>query len=336
MQFVDEAVVLVRSGKGGSGCVSFRREKYIPKGGPDGGDGGRGGDVLFRAQADKLTLYDLRLNKQYQAENGKPGKGKGKHGRSGRDCIIEVPVGTLVQELDTHGQKTNLADLREKGQEYRVVQGGRGGKGNLHFKSSTMRTPRFAQPGEPGKEKRLALELQLIAHVGLIGLPNAGKSTFLSSVSAARPKIGAYPFTTMVPQLGVVSLEKGRQLIMADIPGLIEGAHAGQGLGVRFLKHVRRTTVLIHLLSIEDLSPADPLAGFELVNAELERFDPALVQKPQIRVVNKIDLWPRDALRSAMDSAREQDLRLYWTSAKESRGLQAVLDAAAALVEVPV
>ena len=336
MQFVDEAVVLVRSGKGGSGCVSFRREKYIPKGGPDGGDGGRGGDVLFRAQADKLTLYDLRLNKQYQAENGKPGKGKGKHGRSGRDCIIEVPVGTLVQELDTHGQKTNLADLREKGQEYRVVQGGRGGKGNLHFKSSTMRTPRFAQPGEPGEEKRLALELQLIAHVGLIGLPNAGKSTFLSSVSAARPKIGAYPFTTMVPQLGVVSLEKGRQLIMADIPGLIEGAHAGQGLGVRFLKHVRRTTVLIHLLSIEDLSPADPLAGFELVNAELERFDPALVQKPQIRVVNKIDLWPRDALRSAMDSAREQDLRLYWTSAKESRGLQAVLDAAAALVEVPV
>jgi GTP-binding protein len=292
--------------------------------------------VLFRAQADKLTLYDLRLNKQYQAENGKPGKGKGKHGRSGRDCIIEVPVGTLVQELDTHGQKTNLADLREKGQEYRVVQGGRGGKGNLHFKSSTMRTPRFAQPGEPGEEKRLALELQLIAHVGLIGLPNAGKSTFLSSVSAARPKIGAYPFTTMVPQLGVVSLEKGRQLIMADIPGLIEGAHAGQGLGIRFLKHVRRTTVLIHLLSIEDLAPADPLAGFELVNAELERFDPALVQKPQIRVVNKIDLWPRDALRSAMDSAREQDLRLYWISAKESRGLQAVLDAAAALVEVPV
>ncbi len=332
MQFVDEAVVLVRSGQGGSGCVSFRREKYIPKGGPDGGDGGRGGDVLFRAQADKLTLYDLRLNKQYQAENGKPGKGKGKHGRSGRDCIIEVPVGTLVQELDTHGQKTNLADLREKGQEYRVVQGGRGGKGNLHFKSSTMRTPRFAQPGEPGEEKRLALELQLIAHVGLIGLPNAGKSTFLSSVSAARPKIGAYPFTTMVPQLGVVSLEKGRQLIMADIPGLIEGAHAGQGLGVRFLKHVRRTTVLIHLLSIEDLSPADPLAGFELVNAELERFDPTLAQKPQIRVVNKIDLWPRDALRSAMDSAREQDLRLYWISAQESRGLQAVLDAAAAML----
>lgn len=336
MRFVDEAEILVRSGQGGSGCVSFRREKYIPKGGPDGGDGGRGGDVLFRTQADKLTLYDLRLNKQYQAENGKPGKGKGKHGRSGRDCIIEVPVGTLVQEMDTHGQKTNLADLREEGQEYRVVQGGRGGKGNLHFKSSTMRTPRFAQPGEPGEEKRLALELQLIAHVGLIGLPNAGKSTFLSSVSAARPKIGAYPFTTMVPQLGVVSLEKGRQLIMADIPGLIEGAHAGQGLGVRFLKHVRRTTVLIHLLSIEDLAPADPLAGFELVNAELERFDPSLAQKPQIRVVNKVDLWSKDALRCAMDAAREQDLRLYWISAKESCGLQAVLDAAAALVEVPV
>ena len=332
MRFVDEAVILVRSGQGGSGCVSFRREKYIPKGGPDGGDGGRGGDVLFRAQADKLTLYDLRLNKNYFAENGKPGKGKGKHGRSGEDCIIEVPVGTLVQELDTHGQKTSLVDLQEQGQEYRVAPGGRGGKGNLHFKSSTMRTPRFAQPGEPGTEKRLSLELKLIADVGLIGLPNAGKSTFLSGVSAARPKIGAYPFTTMVPQLGVVSLEKGRQLIMADIPGLIEGAHAGQGLGVRFLKHAQRTKVLIHLLSIEDFSPADPLAGFELVNAELRRFDPRLVQKPQIRVVNKIDLWTQDELRCVMDAAREQDLRLYWVSAKEPRGLQAVLDAVAARV----
>ncbi len=328
MRFVDEAQIQVRSGKGGSGCVSFRREKYIPKGGPDGGDGGKGGDVLLRARVDKLTLYDLRLTKNHFAENGFPGKGKGKHGRSGKDCIIDVPVGTLVLELDEQEQKTILADLKEPGQEYRVVQGGRGGKGNSHFKSSTMRTPRFAQPGEPGEEKRLALELKLIADVGLIGLPNAGKSTFLSKVSAARPKIGAYPFTTMTPQLGVVSLDKWRRLVIADIPGLIEGAHAGQGLGFQFLKHVQRTKVLIHLLSIEDLSLEDPLAGFELVNAELQGFDPELAKKPQIRVVNKIDLWPEDKLEQLKEMSIENQLGLYCVSARDALGLESVLETA--------
>ncbi len=330
MRFVDEAMILVRSGKGGSGCVSFRREKYIPKGGPDGGDGGRGGDVLFRAQADKLTLYDLRLHKQYFAENGLPGKGQGKQGRSGKDCVIEVPVGTLVLELDEQGRRTLLADLQEPEQEFRVACGGRGGKGNLHFKSSTMRTPRFAQPGEPGAEKHLALELKLIADVGLIGLPNAGKSTFLSRVSAARPKVASYPFTTLTPQLGVVSLEKGRQLVMADIPGLIEGAHAGQGLGFRFLKHVQRTKVLIHLLSIEDLVLEDPLAGFEMVNAELRGFDPELAERPQIRVLNKIDLWPEEKLKELRDLSRTKDLGLYFISALNAQGLENVVQAAAA------
>ncbi|MCF8039483.1 MAG: GTPase ObgE [Desulfohalobiaceae bacterium] len=327
MKFVDEAVILVRSGKGGSGCVSFRREKYIPKGGPDGGDGGKGGDVVLTVQTDKLTLYDLRLQKSYSAENGRPGKGQAKHGRSGRDLVLEVPAGTLVLEVAENGSRTVLADLSEKGQTFTAVHGGRGGKGNSHFKSSTMRTPRFAQPGEPGQEKKLALELKLIADVGLIGLPNAGKSTFLSRVSAARPEIGSYPFTTLTPRLGVVQDDQGNRMVIADIPGLIEGAHWGHGLGDRFLKHVQRTRVLIHLLSVEDISLDDPWAGFELVNQELKSFDPELVEKKQILVVNKIDLWPAETLRELQQQAQKDNFEVFFISAEYSRGLNEVLQA---------
>lgn len=327
MKFVDEASLLVRSGKGGGGCVSFRREKYIPKGGPDGGDGGKGGDLLLRVQGDKLTLYDLRLQKHYSAQNGSPGKGQGKTGHSGKDLVLDVPAGTLVFEVTPEGAKTLIADLKREGQEFTVVQGGRGGKGNTHFKSATMRTPRFAQPGEPGQEKWLALELKLIADAGLIGLPNAGKSTFLSRVSAARPKIGAYPFTTLQPQLGVVQDDQGARMVIADIPGLIEGAHLGQGLGDHFLKHVQRTKVLIHLLSLEDISLEQPFAGFELVNNELKRFDPELARKKQVCVFNKRDLWPAERVLELKRLAQKENREVFCVSAEYSLGLDAVLQA---------
>ncbi len=310
--------------------MSFRREKYIPKGGPDGGDGGKGGDVVLRVQSDKLTLYDMRLQKNYFAENGRPGKGQRKYGRSGKDLVLDVPAGTLVLEWAQDGYRKVLADLSEDGQTFTVVHGGRGGKGNTHFKSSTMRTPRFAQPGEPGEEKKLALELKLIADVGLIGLPNAGKSTLLSRVSAARPKIGSYPFTTITPRLGVVKDDQGKRMVIADIPGLIEGAHSGHGLGDHFLKHVQRTRVLIHLLSVEDISLDDPWAGFDLVNRELERFDPELAEKKQISVVNKIDLWPAEKLRELQKQAEKDNFDLFFISAEHSLGLGEVLRAARA------
>ncbi|MFW6324119.1 MAG: GTPase ObgE, partial [Desulfovibrionales bacterium] len=235
MRFVDKATITIRSGKGGNGCVSFRREKYVPRGGPDGGDGGRGGDVIFQASSDLLTLYDFRMKGVFEAQNGKPGMGKGRNGPGGQDLIVKVPVGTLILERREE-EEILLADLTEDGQAVVVANGGRGGKGNTHFKSSTNRAPRYAQPGEPGEEKRIKLELKVIADIGLIGLPNAGKSTFISQVSAARPKIGAYPFTTLVPQLGIIENDLGQKMILADIPGLIEGAHAGQGLGHTFLK----------------------------------------------------------------------------------------------------
>ncbi|MCF8104144.1 MAG: GTPase ObgE [Desulfohalobiaceae bacterium] len=332
MKFVDEAVITVSSGKGGSGCVSFRREKYIPRGGPDGGDGGKGGDVLLRVRSDKLTLYDMRLQKHYAAENGRPGKGQGKHGRSGKDLVLDVPAGTVVYEWAEDGSRSVLADLSQEGQTVRVVRGGRGGKGNTHFKSSTMRTPRFAQPGEAGEEKKLSLELKLIADVGLIGLPNAGKSTFLSRVSAARPEIGAYPFTTLTPKLGIVQDDQGQRMVIADIPGLIEGAHSGHGLGDQFLKHVQRTRLLIHLLSLEDLSLDDPWAGFDLVNRELESSDPKLAEKKQIRVVNKIDLWPLEKLRELQKQAEIDNVPVFFISAEYSLGLEEVLRAAKNIV----
>lgn len=311
MRFIDKVRINARSGKGGKGCISFRREKFVPHGGPDGGDGGAGGDVYLRADRSLTTLYDLRLKGMYQAENGRPGQGKGKHGRAGEDLVLNVPMGTTIYEETEAGEHLILADLTEDGEKARVVQGGQGGKGNVHYKSSTNRAPQYAQSGEPGEEKRLLLELKLVAHVGLLGLPNAGKSTLISTVSAAKPRVAPYPFTTVVPHLGVIFDHLGRQLVMADIPGLMEGAHAGYGLGDSFLRHISRSSILVHILSVEEISLDDPWAGFDLLNNELRMYDKQLAQKPQIRVINKIDLWPGEAVEQLrkQSSLEGKDIR---------------------------
>ena len=327
MRFIDEAKILVRSGKGGNGCVSFRREKYIPKGGPDGGDGGKGGDVYLRASSKLLTLYDFRHKRVHEAQNGQPGMGKQRYGRSGDDLIIDVPVGTLVYEILEEGREKLLVDLVQDGQMFLVAKGGRGGKGNVHFKSSTMRTPRFAQPGEEGEEKTIRLELKIIADVGLVGLPNAGKSTFISRISAARPKIASYPFTTLTPNLGVVEDDFGRRMVVADIPGLIEGAHKGHGLGDRFLKHVERTRFLVHILSVEDVSLDNIFSGFELINNELGKSSPDLAQKEQILVLNKIDLLKDEDLSKIQESLSSYKQKVFLISALSGKGVDQLLKA---------
>ena len=338
MRFVDEAAIIVRSGKGGSGSASLRRAKNVPKGGPDGGDGGKGGDVIFRASTRLLTLYDFRVRSMFEAENGKNGKGQDKYGRAGEDLVIEVPVGTMLLEAadvsgasDVSGEGesgagsagTLLVDLSRPNQEFVVCPGGIGGRGNLHFKTSTNRAPTHAEPGRPGQEKRLLLKLKVLADAGLLGLPNAGKSTFLSAVSAARPKIAAYPFTTLVPNLGVVEDEGGRRLVIADIPGLIEGASQGAGLGYQFLKHVERTRFLVHILSGEDADPEDPEAGYAMLNEELRVFDAELAAKPQIRVINKIDILEPERLQTLRANAPTDVL---FVSALTGEGLPELLD----------
>ena len=287
MKFIDEVKIRVIAGDGGRGCISFRREKFVPRGGPNGGNGGKGGDVIALADPQLTTLLDLRYQKQYKAGRGEHGLGKDQHGKTGDDRIIKVPVGTLIRDAGT-GEL--IGDLKEAGQQVIVAAGGRGGKGNAHFVSSTNRSPRFAQPGEPGGDKELEIELRLLADVGIIGLPNAGKSTLIAAISAVRPKIADYPFTTLVPNLGVVGYGEGKSFVVADIPGLIEGAHEGHGLGDKFLRHVTRTSVLIHLLDASNIDEKDPLAEWKTVNRELELFDPELGEKSQIVVANKIDL----------------------------------------------
>ena len=327
MRFIDEAKILVRSGKGGNGCVSFRREKYIPKGGPDGGDGGKGGDVYLRASSKLLTLYDFRHKRVHEAQNGQPGMGKQRYGRSGDDLIIDVPVGTLVYEILEDGREKLLVDFVQDGQMFLVAKGGRGGKGNVHFKSSTMRTPRFAQPGEEGEEKTIRLELKIIADVGLVGLPNAGKSTFISRISAARPKIASYPFTTLTPNLGVVEDDFGRRMVVADIPGLIEGAHKGHGLGDRFLKHVERTRFLVHILSVEDVRLDNIFSGFELINSELWKCSPDLAQKEQILVLNKIDLLSEEDISKLQETLSSYKQKILLISALSGKGVDQLLKA---------
>ncbi len=287
MQFIDWVKVHVRAGDGGRGCVSFRREKYIPKGGPDGGDGGRGGHVILRATRDINTLLDMKYRQHYRAEKGGHGKGKEMHGRNGRDLIIPVPVGTVVKDA-LSGEV--LEDLVSEGHEFIAARGGRGGLGNAHFKSATRQAPRFAQPGESGEEKTLILELKLLADVGLIGLPNAGKSTLVSTISSARPKIADYPFTTLVPVLGVVKYSDFKSFVIADIPGLIEGAHKGTGLGFQFLRHVERTSILLHLVDISEVSQGDPVENLKKINKELRLYSPELTHKPQAIVGTKLDI----------------------------------------------
>jgi GTP-binding protein len=289
--------------------------------------GGKGGDVYLRASSKLLTLYDFRHKKVYEAQNGQPGMGKQRYGRSGDDLIIDVPVGTLVYEILEDGREKLLVDFVQDGQMFLVAKGGRGGKGNVHFKSSTMRTPRFAQPGEEGEEKTIRLELKIIADVGLVGLPNAGKSTFISRISAARPKIASYPFTTLTPNLGVVEDDFGRRMVVADIPGLIEGAHKGHGLGDRFLKHVERTRFLVHILSVEDVSLDNIFSGFELINNELGKSSPVLAQKEQILVLNKIDLLKDEDLSKIQESLSSYKQKVFLISALTGKGVEQLLKA---------
>jgi GTP-binding protein len=291
VKFFDEAFITVQSGDGGRGCVSFRREKFIPRGGPDGGDGGKGADVILKSTSQRRTLYPFRFKREFKAKNGGHGQGKRKTGKNGEDLIIDIPPGTLIKDAETNDL---IKDFTQPGESFIIAKGGRGGQGNCRFKSSTHRAPRFAQPGEPGQFLKLKLELKLIADVGLIGLPNAGKSTLISAISSATPKIADYPFTTLTPNLGVVQAGWGKPFVVADIPGLIEGAHNGAGLGIRFLRHIERTHILVHLIDTSAIDPQDPLAGYETINGELAGYSPQLAEKPQILVLNKMDLTGTD------------------------------------------
>jgi len=323
MKFVDQVRIQVIAGDGGNGCVSFRRERYVPKGGPDGGDGGKGGDVILQADGQLSTLLDLSYPQKFRARKGTHGKGKNQTGKNGEDIIIRVPVGTLVRDDESDEL---LQDLLFDGQQFVAAAGGRGGRGNARFATSTHRTPRHAQKGQPGEERWLKLDLKLLADVGLIGFPNAGKSTLLSQISSARPKIGDYPFTTLVPNLGVVEREEGRGFIVADIPGLIEGASKGAGLGLTFLRHVERTRLLVHLLDISGEPMRNPLKDFDTLNSELNAYHPSLSEKIQIVVLNKIDLPSvRERVAEVKRQFDEIGHRLYTMSSKTGEGLDELI-----------
>ena len=321
MRFVDEVLITVRSGDGGKGCVSFRREKFIPRGGPDGGDGGKGGSVLFRATERLATLLDFRYRRIFKARNGEPGRGRNQTGKNGKDIVIEVPPGTLLYDEETGRE---IADLVRDEQEIVILEGGQGGKGNQHFATSTNRAPRMAQPGISGQEKRLRLSLKYLADIGLIGLPNAGKSTLLSRITTAKPKIADYPFTTLIPNLGVMTLGEDKKLTVADIPGLIEGASEGKGLGHRFLKHIERTRLLLHVMDIT-FSPAHALLeDFFVVRKELEDYHVDVAGKDQMVVINKIDLYSsqhRD-VREVKKALKDMGLESYPVSALTGEGLE--------------
>ncbi len=321
MKFIDEALITVQSGDGGRGCVSLRREKHVPRGGPDGGDGGKGGDVILKSSLRRRTLYPFQFKRQFKAQKGAHGQGKQKTGRNGPDLILEIPPGTLVKDAAT-GEI--LKDFTAAGESFTVVKGGRGGQGNARFKTSINRTPRFAQPGEAGQIRELKLELKLLADVGIIGLPNAGKSTLISVISSAAPKIANYPFTTLTPTLGVVATDWSDPFVVADIPGLIEGAHEGAGLGTQFLRHIERTRILIHLIDAGGIDPKYPRRPFKTVNLELKSFNPQLTQKPQIVVLNKMDLPGASGAAEAFVAALDPE-PVFLISAKENQGIKRLL-----------
>ncbi len=327
MKFLDQAKIYIKSGKGGEGSISFRREKYIEYGGPDGGDGGRGGDVIIECVQNLNTLIDYRYQQHFKAKNGTPGMGRNRSGPSGDDCVIKVPPGTQVYDEDN---ETLLADLQEPGQRVRIAKGGNGGFGNAHFKSPTNQAPRHANPGQPGEELTIWLRLKLIADAGLVGLPNAGKSTFLAAVSAAKPKIADYPFTTLHPNLGVVRAGS-KDFVLADIPGLIEGASEGAGLGTRFLGHVERTRVLLHLV---DSTQEDVAEAYETVRSELEAYDDVLIDKPEIVALSKIDALTEDELKKKFDELKQVcNKRPMLLSAVSGKGVDEALYAIAAYIE---
>jgi len=330
VRFVDEVEIEVQGGHGGDGCVSFRREKFVPHGGPNGGSGGAGGSVILRVNPRLGTLLELRYVPCIQADNGEHGRGSDKNGRTGSDSIVSVPVGTVAFDSAT-GEL--VADLDELEAESYAAKGGRGGRGNLAFKSSTNRSPNRAQRGHPGQERRLRLELKLLADVGIIGVPNVGKSTLVSCVSAARPKIADYPFTTLVPSLGVVGLSDDRSFVIADIPGLVPGAASGQGLGSRFLKHVERTRALLHLLAVRPGEPSDPLEDFDMINAELKAHNLELAKRPQVVALNKADLAEtREVYEDLRARFAERGIELLLLSGATRQGLDELKEAMARLV----
>ncbi len=318
MTFVDYVKIHVKAGDGGRGCVSFRREKFVPRGGPDGGDGGRGGDVIIRADPQLYTLLDQKYRKTYRAERGGHGKGKRMNGRDGEDLIIRVPVGTVVKDA---GTAEIIADLDSPGAEVVVARGGRGGLGNARFATAVRQAPRFAQPGEPGEEGEVILELKLLADVGLIGLPNAGKSTLISRISSARPKIADYPFTTLAPVLGMVKKDDLGSFVVADIPGLIEGAHRGAGLGFRFLRHVERTRLLLHLVDVSAMTPGDPVENLLKINRELGLYSEELSRKAQAVAATKIDIAEEERLRRLKQYCTIKGIPFFEISALTGKGL---------------
>jgi GTP-binding protein len=332
--FVDEVEIQVAAGHGGRGAMSFRREKFIPRGGPNGGDGGHGGSVVIVAHANLNTLLNYRFQKSFAADKGAPGEGSNRTGRSGRNLELAVPIGTVIYERAEDGSLIQMADLTEEGQRVIVAKGGNGGWGNARYATSTNRAPRKSQPGLPGEEKTLHLHLKLLADVGLVGFPNAGKSTLISRISAARPKIADYPFTTLVPNLGVVGLSGDRSFVVADVPGLIEGAHTGHGLGHRFLSHLERTKVLVHLVDVSSTTGRNPIEDFEIIRRELDLFPgrdatgERLADKPAIVAANKVDaLDEPERLQGLEEHLRERGIPLYAVSAATGEGIDRLLEA---------
>lgn len=329
--FIDKAKIFVKAGDGGDGRISFRREKYVPNGGPDGGDGGDGGDIVFIVDGNMRTLMDFRYKKKHIAENGEIGGVNNSSGKSAEELLIKVPAGTVLREAETGAL---LADLKNPGDKVIVARGGKGGKGNQHYATSTRQAPRFAQPGEPGLELWLEMELKLIADVGLVGFPNVGKSTFLSIVTSAKPKIANYHFTTLVPNLGVVDLSGGRSFVIADIPGLIEGAHSGVGLGHDFLRHVERTKVLVHLLDTSGLEGRDPLEDFNKINEELKLYSEKLANKPRVVACNKMDIPDSEEnYRRVAEELGKKGYEVFAISAATKEGITPLMDRVYNLLE---
>lgn len=321
--FIDRIKIFVQAGNGGNGCVSFRREKFVPRGGPNGGNGGNGGDIIITASSELNTLIDQKYHQHYLAERGEHGQGKDMHGKNAKDIVMRVPVGTLIYNFET---KELIADLIKEDDNVVVAHGGRGGLGNAAFKTSLNRAPRYAQPGGTGEAKWLVLELKLLADVGIIGLPNAGKSTFISCVSAAKPKIAEYPFTTLNPQLGVVNSGKYKSFVMADIPGLIEGAHEGKGLGFQFLRHVERTTILLHLVDVSDGATLEPVEAFEAINKELSLYSPVMMEKPQVVAGTKIDaMTDNKNMKKLTRYCKEKGYKFFSISAVTGKGVKELI-----------
>ena len=321
--FTDYVKIIAKAGDGGNGAISFRREKYVAAGGPDGGDGGKGGDVYFEVDPDANTLIDFRYKKKFKAENGKNGEGARRFGKSGEDLIIKVPIGTIIKDAKS---ERVLADLSEKGQKVLILHGGRGGKGNSNFATATRQAPRFAQDGETGEEKELILELKLLADVGLIGFPNVGKSTLLSIVTDATPKIANYHFTTLDPNLGVVKKEYGDSFVIADIPGIIEGASEGTGLGIQFLRHIERTRLLLHVIDVSGSEGRNPVEDFYTINKELKKYSEKLSSRKQIIVANKIDSMQDEKLYNELEKlAKDKGLEIFKISAATNKGVKELI-----------